>query len=486
VSDVFEWPLVGEFLDREAELARLEEWWGGRERTPLSLYGRRRVGKSWLFRRFAHGKPAVILVAERLAPGTMLARFADRLEGPLGVRPELADVAGLFRVLFRLARGRRVLVVVDEFPWLLPAAATETERVLSSIQAVFEEEQDASRLKLILCGSAVTQMEALMSERNPLHGRVVPLELRPLGFTEAVPFLSDADPLGRIERYAVSGGMPRYLAELGGGQLRERVIRRVLDRNGPLWDEARIILDQELRQPATYFSILEQLAGGDKEVDEIARRARLDNSVVSRYLATLENLRIVARHLPIGVAPTARGGHWRLVDPFFRFWFRFVFPYQPELEAGLRPADLWEAVVHPQLAGHVAPTFEELCRAWVRATSGGSATRVGPWWGNALDRYRRSRERSSEEIDVVGAKGKVVTLVGECRWRNRPVGPDLLDDLLAYKLPALHQAGLRTTGDLRIALFSRSGFTAAARKSAELHAGVELIDATVVAEPTRA
>src|SRR3989442_14876843 len=129
-------------------------------------------------------------------------------------------------------------------------------------------------------------MEALMSERNPLHGRVVPLELRPLPFGEAGPFLVGADPLARIERYAVSGGMPRYLAELGGGSLRDRVIRRVLDRNGPLWDEARIILDQELRQPATYFSILEQLAGGDKDVAEIAGRARRDNPGVSRYLAT--------------------------------------------------------------------------------------------------------------------------------------------------------------------------------------------------------
>lgn len=49
-------------------------------------------------------------------------------------------------------------------------------------------------------------------------------------------------------------------------------------------------------------------------------------------------------------------------------------------------------------------------------------------------------------------------MVGECRWRSRPVDPDLLDDLLAYKLPALHQAGHRPGDDLRILLFSRSGY----------------------------
>ncbi|MEX2569768.1 MAG: hypothetical protein WD737_00580, partial [Gemmatimonadota bacterium] len=99
------WPRVEEFLDRTTELNRLETWWVGDERMPMNLYGRRRVGKSWLFRRFAHGKPAVLLVAERLAEGAQLTRFAEQLTPLLGgVAPDLPDVAVLFRVLFRMAR----------------------------------------------------------------------------------------------------------------------------------------------------------------------------------------------------------------------------------------------------------------------------------------------------------------------------------------------------------------------------------------------
>lgn len=481
--ETFEWRLAGEFLNRDRELARLEEWWGEPTREPLNLYGRRRVGKSWLLRRFAHGKPAIVLAAERLATGTMLSRFADRLTGPLGFRPDLPDVATLFRVLHGLARDRRALVVIDEFPWLLPSTEAETERVLSQIQAAWEDEQGGSHLKLILCGSHVGQMKALMSERNPLHGRLVPLELRALSLGEAAPFLGSEDGAARIERYAVAGGMPRYLTELAtGGSLRDRVCRRVLDRNGPLWDEVRVILEQELRQPATYFSILEQLAGGDKEVDEIAKRARLENSVVSRYLVTLEELRLVTRFLPIGAPPTARGGHWRLVDPFSRFWFRFVFPYQAELEAGLPPSELYDSIVGPQLADHVAPTFEALCRTWVRATRGRRAIRVGSWWGNAENEFRRRGERTTEEIDVVGAHERAVTVVGECRWRSRPAGPDLLDDLLTYKIPALRQAGHPISEQVEILMFSRSGFTAGLTRLAARHPNVTLVDAATVAD----
>jgi len=70
----------------------------------------------------------------------------------------------------------------------------------------------------------------------------------------------------------------------------------------------------------------------------------------------------VRRKLPVGARASSRGGHWELSDPFLRFWFRFVFPYQAELEAGLRAEDLWKSTVKPALSDHVAPVFEELCR----------------------------------------------------------------------------------------------------------------------------
>jgi uncharacterized protein len=75
--DVFGFPARDRFLDREIDLARLDDWWGGREVNALALYGRRRVGKSWLFRRFADGKPAVVLVLiagrrHRSSPGLRL------------------------------------------------------------------------------------------------------------------------------------------------------------------------------------------------------------------------------------------------------------------------------------------------------------------------------------------------------------------------------------------------------------------------------
>ena len=391
----YAWPRVDEFIDRTAEIDRLEAWWASDERMPMNLYGRRRVGKSWLFRRFAHGKPSVLLVSERLAEGAQLTRFAQQLTPLLGgVAPDLPDVAALFRVLFRLARDSKVLAVIDEFPWLLGTTSKEVNRTLSAIQAVMEEERDHSHLKLVVCGSAVTQMEALQSERNPLHGRLVPLELRSLPYRRASAFLESGDEQDQFIRFAVAGGMPRYLAALSGGDLRGRVCDQLLRPDAPLWNEGRTIVGQELREPAVHFSVLEQLASGEKEVGELADALRAKSGPVSKYLSTLADLRLVRKDLPYGASPTDRGSHWVLEDPFLRFWFRFVFPFQADLEAGLDPGDLFDSEIAPELADHAAPVFEDLCREHVRATMGGTATRVGRWWGNSLNRLRRSGDRT--------------------------------------------------------------------------------------------
>ena len=472
------WPLAGTFINREVDLASLEEWWQEGPGQPLAMLGRRRVGKSWLFRRFAHQKPALVLVAEQVPAGSLLARFAQSLAPILGVRPDLPDVPTLFSVLYRAARTDRLLVAVDEFPWLLGSLEGEANRILSAILATMEREASTSQLKLLLCGSQLSQMEALFGERNPMHGRLRRMEVRPLGYSGARPFISAPDPVRAFEHYAVAGGMPLYLSRLGSGSLEGVICKQVLDRNGPLWNEGRAVLDQELREPRVYFGILEQLAGGDKELNEIAQPLRMDGSNLTRYLSQLTELSLVSRHVPLGAAAGSRSGHWRLEDPFLRFWFRFVFPYQSDLETGLSPTDLYRSEVAPALPHHVAPVFEDWCRRWLRASRGDVAARVGAWWGPAANQFRRSKERTSEEIDAIGTSGtgRRVTVLSEMKWTNRPMPVAVLDDLERFKIPALTDAGFRVADDRQIVLFSKSGYAPALVTRSEADPRIVLVD----------
>jgi uncharacterized protein len=456
--DLYDWPVRDDFLNRDEDLARLEDWWEGEDRNALVLFGRRRVGKSWLLRAFAHRKPALILVADQGAAGKQLARFAGALEPHLGVRPDLPDLPTLFRVLYRLAARERALVIIDEFPYLLPGAERGRREVLSGVQAAMEEERDAARLKLVLCGSHLAQMQTLLAEESPLRGRLTPLSVEPLSFDETQPFLAGAGEAERkVERFAVAGGMAMYLVELGRqASLRAAVCRSILDRRGPLFNDPREILEEEFRRPGVYFSLLEELAVRERGMDDLTSALRTPHSSLGPYLAELTRMRLVDKLTSL---TAQRDFRYRLNDNFLRFWFRFVFPYQESLRSGLRPADHFDAEIAPALSEHVAPVFESLCRRWVRHSLGARATLVGPWWGRALDRLRAAGERGSEEIDIVGAARSRVTVVGECKWTSGRMTPKVLDDLERFKLPALRQGGARFAGGgPRILLFSKSGF----------------------------
>lgn len=466
--ETFEWPLRERFLNRAEELAQLERWWTDDSHRLITLYGRRRVGKSWLFRAFAHGKPAMLLVAETGARGSQLRRFSSALEQPLGLRPEIDDVPGLFRVLYRLGRDGKALAVIDEFPHLLPNARAERRALLTAIQAVIEEEQDSSQTKFVLCGSQIGTMERLLAEESPLHGRLQRLFVAPLGPEECGPFIEAESARDWVERYSVSGGMPMYLDELGrGGPLQRSLEENVLHRLGILFEEPPFVLQQELQRPAIYFSLLEEIAAGPRGVGDLASALGTSSTSLTEYLRALQQMRIVDRDLPVTSSRSSTGYRYRLTDGFFRFWFRFVRPFAAELEAGLRPADLWRAEVAPAIADHIAPAFEILCRHWVRANLGTRASRVGSWWGPALHELRAKGEREMEEIDIVGLQRGRVSVVGECKWTAKPISVSLLGEIERFKLPALGQSGarLRKGGPLLV-LFSRSGFTDGLRHAA--------------------
>jgi uncharacterized protein len=472
----YEWPLVDEFRNRRAELAQLEAWWADSTRQPLAMLGRRRVGKSWLFRRFAHGRDALVLVAEQLPAHAQLNRFAADLEPFVGVRPHLPDVGALFRAVYRIARDRKLLVVIDEFPWLLPPVAADAFRDLTSIQAAMEDEQDQSKVKLMLCGSHVGQMESLFGERNPMHGRLQRLAVRPLSFGEATSFLKGREPTEAFERYAVSGGMPMYLARLAEGRLRDAVCDHVLRRDSPLWNEGRVIVDQELREPRVYFAILEHLATGAKALNEIGQPLDMATGAVGKYLSTLVDLRLVSKREPFGADPRSRSGRWQLDDAFLRFWFRFVFPFQADLDAGLPAGPLYDAEIAPLIADHVAPAFEAWALDWLRSHRPEHAARWGSWWGNATNELRRTKQRTTEEIDAVGSQRNRVTVVAEAKWTRSPLTAAIVNDLDRYKIPALRQSGLKVVAQPRIVLLSKGGYAPSLVDLAKDDARIELVD----------
>ncbi len=454
-------------------MLELEEWWKDNTADPLNLFGRRRVGKSWLFRKLAHGKKAIILVAEKTTPAQQLSKMAEQLEPFLGVRPAIRDVGDLFLILYKIAEQEKILIVVDEFPDLLGSSKVEITKSLSAVQAAIEKGKDSSKIKLILCGSALAQMESMQELKSPLHGRLRRFELSPLTFSEARDFFQGDDVIDHLTRYSVSGGMPKYLAHLSSGDFAKAVCDKIVSPNSPLYNEVESLLESELRDPATYFAILAELTIRPKETREIAEAIGKETKLISEYLNTLQVLRIIRKKLPVGADPKSRSNQWECIDGFIRFCFRFVLPYKAHLEAGADARIHVSNHIMPVIAEHTSLEFERVFRRWV-SQNFPTAAHVGNWWGKAI----HGLAHSTEEIDLIGIKGKKVILLGEAKWQNEKLKVAVHSQLVTNKIPALEAAGLLVPSSRVVILASRSGFTKEVLDLANSDPLVQLIEAT--------
>lgn len=479
---VYHWPAEAKFIGREAAQTQLLRWWEDDGADHLNMYGRRRVGKSWLFRKFAHDKKAIILVAEKTTRSRQLAKFADELEPFLGFKPAIREIGDLFTILFNLAATEKILVVVDEFAHLLGTTSSEIDSSLHAVAKVNEDLRDNSMIKLILCGSALSEMESMQEQSSPLFGRVQKFELAPLTFREARSFFTGDDVLDHLTRYSVAGGMPKYLTLLGkGGDFAKTLVDNVVSPNSPMYSDVSALLEAELNQPAVYFAILAELSVRPREIGEIADAIGQESNSLGTYMKRLESMRIIKKKQPLGSDPKSRSYQWECIDGYIRFWFRFVWQYRNVLEAGGDPELHVKQHIMPALAEHTSMEFERTFERWV-VQNYPTAALVGNWWGKAATARKPMNRsgRSKEEIDVVGVKGRIVQVLGEAKWRNGNLKISVATDLENYKIPALIATGLSVPVERTVVLASRGGFTKDIRQLASSDNRIRLLDAVTL------
>ncbi len=380
------------FVDRDEELSWLEEKWRSGRAELLLLYGRRRIGKTELVRRFADGKRIAYFMCEEVEEQSLveelsreLARFFD---DPLLSEHPFTSWRHVFTYLARRASEERVGLVLDEFQY----AARVSKGLLSVLQASWDERLRSTKAFLLLMGSAGSFAEGVLSEKNPLYGRITGYmkleQLSPLYLREFAPSWK-AEDLVRL--YAVFGGVPGYLVEIDSSRdLWSNLRSLVLSRRARFLDEAKHLLKEELREVHRYFTVLEAIARGATTYGEISSKSRVSSEALSKYLSVLEDMGIVEKRYPILGAGRAR---YYVRDHFLRFWFRYIPRYRSAIELGFE-SEVLEAVRRDLDSSLTPLAWEEVVKEIViaKARSGELdviPTRVGSWW------------HREDEIDVV-------------------------------------------------------------------------------------
>ncbi len=419
-------PLIG----RREELAKLTDAW---ERAASGspelavVWGRRRVGKTYLLTHFARAKRAVYFTATRQdTDERQLSRFADSLREQLG--HEIGALApttfpsweAAVRFLAELARAAPLLVVLDEAPRLAGGHADFAD----TVSAVWENHVRDHRLMLVLSGSAVAAMEQMLGPHGGLHRRAgVELRLDPFPLVDAHAFQPGLAPADLIQAYAACGGYPLHLSRWSADRsVEENLDELAFTPGGLLLRDAPDILSEDLDWRGGYERVLTAMAGGARRRSRIASRAQ------QRIDYTLDRLRRagyvrVVRALGTGGSPDPL---YEIADDYLAYWFAALRDDADLIEGGQGPAvrrrtwGRWQT--------QIARVFEAGARAHAqRLVAAGTLPNdavIGRWW---LD--------ETVEIDVLALSGSDPVLVGESRWQAKPL---VLRDLHELRRRAAH------------------------------------------------
>ena len=109
--------------------------------------------------------------------------------------------------IFKLSKDENIVFVLDEYPYLRGVV----KGLDSIIQALVDKYRDNSKLKLIILGSYVDVMKSLLSESNPLYGRVdLVIDLKQMDYYESALFYPNLSDEDKVRIYSVFGGIPYY------------------------------------------------------------------------------------------------------------------------------------------------------------------------------------------------------------------------------------------------------------------------------------
>lgn len=324
-------------IGRVKELKLLNKIYSSHEAEFLVVYGRRRVGKTYLIREFFVCKKCKLLHATGLQHGSQkkqLKKFAEAisetfLDNITLEIPKNWDEA--FNILHKqLSKCQeKVVVFLDELPWM----ATRRSGLLEEIDYYWNRNwSKMPNVILVACGSSASWLiRKIIDNKGGLHNRVTrSIKLSPFSLAETDEFLKSRS-INLTQKYVLSlymalGGIPYYLKYIERGLTAEQNIQNIFfTKEAPLQNEFNKLFESLFENADAYIELVKLIA----QRKEGARRAELkvDASLSSgggrltKRLQDLKEAGFIEENIPWG---RSTGEYYKLVDEFCLFYLQWV------------------------------------------------------------------------------------------------------------------------------------------------------------------
>ncbi len=442
------------FINREDELSFLNTEYHQEGSSLVIIYGRRRIGKTALIKEFLKDKDGLYFLATEESEDQNLRQFRG-FAGQYIDNSLLSQTNLSWEDTFKLVADHKPetkkIIVIDEFQYL----GKLNKAFPSVLQRIWDNTLQDKNVMVILCGSLINMMVSqTLSHGAPLYGRRTgQIKMQQIPFYHYNHFYEDKTFKELVEYYAVTGGVPKYIELFRDSvNIYTAITQNILNKNSFLYEEPKFLLDQEVGEVGTYFSIIKTIAAGEHKIGKIAGALGVNQSSLTRYLSTLTDLDLIERIVPITEKnpEKSKKGLYYLRDHFIEFWFKFIYPNRSYLEIG-NIEYVAKKIEENFIDNHVSFVFENICKEHTRRLAGEDyfsfeLSKVGKWWDN------------KNEIDILGINTETQDILfGECKYWKDDKKVDV-GELHAL----IDKSKLVKWGNDRkehYVLFSKSGFT---------------------------
>lgn len=327
-------------IGREIEQQKLLKAFSSKEAEFIAIYGRRRIGKTFLVRHFFSHQKGIFFQVSGIhhAPLKMqLNEFKKEIERAfynqkINLRtPDtwLEAFEMLTNAMHLFKKNQKVVLFFDEFPWM----ATKKSGLLQALDYYWNRFWvDQPNVKLIICGSAASWIiKNILNNKGGLHNRVtLKLNLDAFTLQETKLYLRHLgvglDYNQILTLYMCIGGIPFYLKSIEKGlSVVQNINQLCFKKNGLLFnefDELFSSLFEEKGQHETLIKIIASKRNGISRM-ELEKQVHYKGGTLTNWLKELETAGFISSFIPFG---RERGTYYKIIDEYTLFYLNWVHP----------------------------------------------------------------------------------------------------------------------------------------------------------------
>ncbi len=426
-------------IGREAELDILEEFLSTDSPEFLAIYGRRRVGKTFLIRKFFSEKDVIFFDVTGTKDASLKEQIKHftrqigkifynyRRERLIPGKNWDETFELLTEVIEDVNDSKKVVLFFDEFPWM----ATKNSKLLQNLDYYWNQHWSKNdKVKLIICGSSASWIiEKIVNNKGGLHNRLTRnIYLEPFNLAQTKGFLKNLSinltNKQVLQLFMVMGGIPFYLIKIEKNLSATQVIERLaFKQKSFLLNEFDNLYASLFKNSDVFVEIVREIASFRYGIGQEALLKKIGKALQGKggveKLKALQDGHFIMSFKPL--FHKTRGIYYRVIDEYSLFYFYWIEPVKDSLLKKSLLAGYWDKLkIKPAWNTWAGLAFESVCYEHLPQIT--KALNLSPTAIPSTWRYvpKKGSNEQGAQIDLLFDRDDDSITICEIKYSDKP------------------------------------------------------------------